>query len=425
MEGQAAVGREDHAGLDGVRYGLFEVEVEVAVDQHGQVPGQERASGDGHQVDHAASRLGQRGDPAHDRPDELRGNRISADGRPCEAVDNLARQERISVGSVQESPRPLVRYPPEPVHRQGGDVGTGQRGQLDVLGPDAFATAQITEQAAVAAGEQPHDRQADQARDQSAQREQADLIGPMQVINGDEQRPGRRGLLQPGGDPVGKNQWFGDHAGDLFVLVRGGQGGRAGPEQRNDRRARPDLLDLVALGAGDMELQRYGLVADLRKQSGLPDAGRPRHQDRGTRSVLTGTAQHGQRPCHRLATAAQRPRSLHRTRIRRIAPGHEDPGAREVASPKRVRERGLPSDEHEGGTTRTSGKGAPRCLIRPLPQAKVHEEPLLRSSQVLVRQLERGRDGAVFGADSQQLGLGRAINLALLSARSWNESWTG
>ena len=143
MEGQAAVGREDHAGLDGGRYGLFE----IAADQHGQVPGGERASGDGHQVDHPASRLGQRGDPARDRRDELRGNRISADGRPCEALDDLARQKGISVGRVQES----------------------------------------------------------------------------------------RGRLQPGGDPVSKDQRFGDDAGDLFVLRRADQWGWAGAQERDDR----------------------------------------------------------------------------------------------------------------------------------------------------------------------------------------------
>ncbi len=261
LEGQAAVGCEDHAGLDNDRYGLFEVE--VATDEHGQVPGGERAFGDGQQVDYAASRLGQRGDPARDGCGELRGNRICAGGRPCEAVDDLDCQEGIAVGSVQKSPRPLVGYPTEPVHRQCGDVGTAQRGELDVLGPDAFVAAEVTEYAAVAACEQPHDRQADQPRDQRAQREQAGLVGPVKVVDRDEQRAGHRGLLQLGGDPVSENQRFGDDPGDLFVLRRADQGGRTGPEERDDRRARPDLLNLVASAAGDAELQRYGLMADL------------------------------------------------------------------------------------------------------------------------------------------------------------------
>lgn len=43
-------------------------------------------------------------------------------------------------------------------------------------------------------------------------REQADLIGPLQVVDRDEQRPDRCGRLQPGGDPVSKDQRLGDDA---------------------------------------------------------------------------------------------------------------------------------------------------------------------------------------------------------------------
>jgi hypothetical protein len=87
---------------------------------------------------------------------------------------------------------------------------------------------QIGERVVVATGQQPHDRQADQAAQQRPDEEAADPVGLLPVVEADEHGSGGRGALDGGGDPFGEQERLVGQADDLLVLPAGGQGPAAG-----------------------------------------------------------------------------------------------------------------------------------------------------------------------------------------------------
>ena len=124
---------------------------------------------------------------------------------------------------------------------------------------------QIDPDGVVAAGEHPHHGQAGQPRQQAAQKEPADPVGPLEVIDRDEQRMHGGEFLQAGRDAVGEQQRFADHAGDLLVLVRSGQRVPPCAQRRDHRGTGPDLLDRIALAAADPDLHAGRVLTDLRE----------------------------------------------------------------------------------------------------------------------------------------------------------------
>jgi hypothetical protein len=166
--------------------------------------------------------------------------------------------------------------------------------------------SQIDPGGVVAAGEQPHDGQAGQPRQQAAQEEPADPVGPLEVIDRDQQWLQGGEIFQAGSNAIGEQQRFADHAGDLLVLSGTDQRIPPCAQRRDHRGTGADLLDRIALAAADPDLHAGRVLADLREKRGLADTGWPGDHHAGTGSVLAGSTQRRQRAGHRHATASQR-----------------------------------------------------------------------------------------------------------------------
>jgi hypothetical protein len=171
---------------------------------------------------------------------------------------------------------------------------------------DDVVSGQIDPAGVIADGENPHHGQAGQPGYQAARKEPADPVGPLKVINRDEQRSYGSAFLQEGRNAVGQQQRFADQAGDLLVLFCGRDRVPARAQRRDHGGTRPDLFDRVTLAPADPDRHAGSLLTDLRQERGLADTGRTGEQHAGAGPVLAGTTQCRQRTGHRLAATPQR-----------------------------------------------------------------------------------------------------------------------
>jgi hypothetical protein len=197
---------------------------------------------------------------------------------------------------------------PEPVLGDGRQVGAGQRGQPDVFDGTGLRLRQVVQRVVIAAGEQPHDGQADQAAQQRPDDETADPVGPLPVVDGHEHGPVRRGAFDDGGNPFGEQERLVGQSDELLVLLGAGQGAAARAQRGDHRSAGTDLSNRLAPAGSHPYLHPDCLPAHLAEQCGLADSRRATDRDQSARPVVKRSSHGADGQSHRFTTAAQRSR---------------------------------------------------------------------------------------------------------------------
>jgi hypothetical protein len=102
-------------------------------------------------------------------------------------VDHLNREERVAACGVKHFLDTRIDTGAEAISRDLGNRGVGQRGQSDVLDSNTIGRTDGKTDIVGSAGQYPHDGYTDEPSDQRPQRISADPIGPLHVVDGDEQ----------------------------------------------------------------------------------------------------------------------------------------------------------------------------------------------------------------------------------------------
>jgi hypothetical protein len=154
-----------------------------------------------------------------------------------------------------------------------------------------------------AAGQHPHHRSPGQSRDQRAQRKSADPVGPLHIVDGEQQSVTGGQPLELIIDAIDEQERFTGYAGDSFELGGREKGRPPAAQQPDHRCARRGLLDFIAFASGDPDARVGGAIANLRQQSSLADPGIARDQDHAAGAVA-GAPHDTERPCQRVLAAA-------------------------------------------------------------------------------------------------------------------------
>ena len=125
--------------------------------------------------------------------------------------------------------------------------------------------------------QQPPHRVGEQRRRQRPQREQRRGVCPLQVVQDDQHRAGRRRLLQGGLHPLDHRQPLITEAAQRSKLTGGQHRRRTRAERAEQRRPRRDLIQLIRTARGDQQTPRRRAAPGLGQQPRLADTRRAFH----------------------------------------------------------------------------------------------------------------------------------------------------
>jgi hypothetical protein len=144
-------------------------------------------------------------------------------------VNDLDRQECIPAGSIEQLPDGRVKVGPEAIPRNVENCRFGQRAESDVFNVNTIGSADGKTDLVRSTGQHPYDGGPNEPRDQRPQSISTNSIGPLHVVDSDQQA---LPISQPGEmacDAVDEQQWLGDQRANLleFGLRQEGIAARA------------------------------------------------------------------------------------------------------------------------------------------------------------------------------------------------------